>query len=610
MNVVAHVPLQNDLHITEYDAGDVKKNHTDKVTAVGGYNFVDATGTGVERVQGIKCLELSDPDTGVTVVKGFAVGKFLISFWSRSEASEWTLTHTGHDGTTKYYVDGVGVDTVDHVDKSDSNFKIIKRKYVADIRIYDDAIVYAKINKHPKTPTFGFYQTGQAFDVGVAGNALDDTLMIVKRDSATVDDTKPPEEEKQDKSEPRAADLTCRTLTCDQLIVSSHAMYGPLERGSVWLRPFPSGDITQKPDGKTYEWKNTTTYNTSHHGKYIMATNIVTSDATHNISNAFSDSGNFFKTNHPTPGSVFDSLNPLVVTFIAPFEKMTFSHVNFYSHTSTDSGFSLEHMPTHVRMKLTNSDGTEKTTMVRTFQSWTTGYYSRGGYQQIGVFNEELENLADFEYDTLEIQFWNDESTINFGRIQNYFYAPNVFQDIMYIQNAYVLRDDISYRKTSLEHLRDNLLIEREYPSSDDRLKLNEVVIDGATDTLMKIRPQTYDKTRSIGGDEADAVKESGVIAQEVWYDCPELRHLVTVGRRDGESKEEAEGNVEADVEIPEDPRDDPDYSSWGPKPASVNYTGFIAYLIRGFQEQQNVISSLKETNAALEERVAALESQ
>ena len=141
-------------------------------------------------------------------------------------------------------------------------------------------------------------------------------------------------------------------------------------------------------------------------------------------------------------------------------------------------------------------------------------------------------------------------------------------------------------------------------------MKLNEVVIDGATDTLMKIRPQTYDKTRSIGGDEADAVKESGVIAQEVWYDCPELRHLVTVGRRDGESKEEAEGNVEADVEIPEDPRDDPDYSSWGPKPASVNYTGFIAYLIRGFQEQQNVISSLKETNAALEERVAALESQ
>jgi hypothetical protein len=38
---------------------------------------------------------------------------------------------------------------------------------------------------------------------------------------------------------------------------------------------------------------------------------------------------------------------------------------------------------------------------------------------------------------------------------------------------------------------------------------LNEVVVDGATDTLMKIRPQTYDKTRSIGGDEAGALNPS-----------------------------------------------------------------------------------------------------
>ena len=606
MKVVAHVPLQNDLHITEYDGeGNVEKNHTDKVTAVG--TFVDATGTGSERVQGIKCLELDEPDAGVTVTKGITDGSFLISFWSRvDDTSAWTLTHTGYDGEITYHVnDAAVVPPVDHVVKSDSNFKIIKRKYVADIRIYDShgdvEDVYVKINKHPKTPTFGFYQTGQAFDVGVAGNSLDDTLMIVKRDSATVDDAKPPEEEKQDKSEPRAADLTCRTLTCDQLIVSSHAMYGPLERGSVWLRPFPSGDITQKPDGKTYEWKNTTTYNTSHHGKYIMATNIVTSDATHNISNAFSDSGNFFKTNHPTPDSVFDSLNPLVVTFQAPFEKMTFGQIQLYPHTSTDPDFSREHMPTHVRMKLTKSDGTEKTTVDHTYSSWTTGYYGSGFYSQyISRHTSGWDVVDAFEYDTLEIQFWNDEITLNFGRIEYMFYAANVFDDRMYDQNAYDLRDDLSYRKTSLEHLRDNLLIEREYPSSDDRLKLNEVVIDGATDTLMKIRPQTYDKTRSIGGDEADAVKESGVIAQEVWYDCPELRHLVTVGRRDGESKEEAEGNVEADVEIPEDPRDDPDYSSWGPKPASVNYTGFIAYLIRGFQEQQREIQTLKEEIAAL----------
>jgi hypothetical protein len=143
--------------------------------------------------------------------------------------------------------------------------------------------------------------------------------------------------------------------------------------------------------------------------------------------------------------------------------------------------------------------------------------------------------------------------------------------------------------------------------SSDDRLKVNEDAIVGASDALMKLRPQVYDKLRSIGGDESKSMKEAGLIAQEIWYDCPELRHLVTIGRSYGESKEEAEGNVEADVEIPEDPRDDPDYSSWGPKPASVNYTGFIAYLIRGFQEQQELISTMSETLKRQQEEINAL---
>lgn len=138
--------------------------------------------------------------------------------------------------------------------------------------------------------------------------------------------------------------------------------------------------------------------------------------------------------------------------------------------------------------------------------------------------------------------------------------------------------------------------------SSDDRLKFNEIVIDGATDVLMKLRPQIYDKILSIGGSIDDSYVESGLIAQEIWYDCPELRHLVTVGRKPGESKEDAEGNVEAYIDIPEDPQDDPDYTSWGPEPATVNYNGFIAYLIRGFQEQQQEIQALKEEIAILKQ--------
>jgi hypothetical protein len=139
-------------------------------------------------------------------------------------------------------------------------------------------------------------------------------------------------------------------------------------------------------------------------------------------------------------------------------------------------------------------------------------------------------------------------------------------------------------------------------------LKFNEVVIDGATDVLMKLRPQMYDKVRHLGGSIDDSYVESGIIAQEIWYDCPELRHLVRVGRRPGESNEDAEGNVDAAVDIPEDPLDDPDYSSWGPAPASVNYNGFISYLIRGFQEQQQVIATMSDTLKQQQELIAVLQ--
>ena len=79
--------------------------------------------------------------------------------------------------------------------------------------------------------------------------------------------------------------------------------------------------------------------------------------------------------------------------------------------------------------------------------------------------------------------------------------------------------------------------------------------------------------------------KESGLIAQEVYYDAPELRHLVSRG--------------ESDTQLPEiqtsiDPQQDPDYSSWGKDTASVNYIGLIAYLVKA--------------NTELHERVKVLE--
>ena len=65
-----------------------------------------------------------------------------------------------------------------------------------------------------------------------------------------------------------------------------------------------------------------------------------------------------------------------------------------------------------------------------------------------------------------------------------------------------------------------------------------------------------------------------------------------------GSPKLDEEGNI---IPLPEiqtslDPQQDPDYSSWGKEPASVNYIGLIAYLVK--------------ENNALHERVTALEAK
>ena len=88
--------------------------------------------------------------------------------------------------------------------------------------------------------------------------------------------------------------------------------------------------------------------------------------------------------------------------------------------------------------------------------------------------------------------------------------------------------------------------------------------------------------------------KESGLIAQEIYYDAPELRHLIN--RTNNEIDEE--GNTIPLPEIPTsiDPQQDPDYSSWGKGPASVNYIGLIASLVKA--------------NTELHERAKALESK
>ena len=128
--------------------------------------------------------------------------------------------------------------------------------------------------------------------------------------------------------------------------------------------------------------------------------------------------------------------------------------------------------------------------------------------------------------------------------------------------------------------------------TSDDRIKEEEKFIENATDTLLKLRPQTYIKYAPIP--DGSSIKpnfdlsgnfESGLIAQEIYYDAPELRHIVEIEDDKGDKI----------IPSSDDPQKDPDYSDWGDMAAGVDYIQLIPYLIKSNQELHERILKLEE---------------
>ena len=155
--------------------------------------------------------------------------------------------------------------------------------------------------------------------------------------------------------------------------------------------------------------------------------------------------------------------------------------------------------------------------------------------------------------------------------------------------------------------------------NSDDRLKINEELIEDATKTIMKLRPQKYDKYDYLESELNNFIEDEkpvnrtthewGFIAQEVYYECPELRKIVNVPL--GATLIDNNENMNF-----EDIRNDPDYSNWGNEKASLRYNSFIALLTKGFQEQQteintqqNEINTLKTENAKLKSIIDKLKT-
>lgn len=114
--------------------------------------------------------------------------------------------------------------------------------------------------------------------------------------------------------------------------------------------------------------------------------------------------------------------------------------------------------------------------------------------------------------------------------------------------------------------------------SSDDRVKHNETYITNALRTIMKLKPQTYDKCTSLESNTYIEAHESGFIAQDIWYDVPEMKHIVVLAQT-------ANPTPEKPPAPSDDPRDDPDYSAWGSDLSTLNYTQVIPFLTKAVQE-------------------------
>ena len=93
------------------------------------------------------------------------------------------------------------------------------------------------------------------------------------------------------------------------------------------------------------------------------------------------------------------------------------------------------------------------------------------------------------------------------------------------------------------------------------------------------------------------------MIAQDIYYDCPELRHLISLPSDATPAEENPTGS--------DDPKEDPDYDSagWGTESASVSYTQLIPVLVKSNQELHERIVDLESAQVTYDAQIADLEA-
>jgi hypothetical protein len=605
------------------------------------------------RVNLINCLHLTNGSSisfSNTNDKPFSFWAFINNSWTLLMHSTESTTA---DGTT--YIPGILSVTNTSISTIDSE------SWITDLRFYDSTPSFNDINKHPKTPSFGFFQLAHSSNIGIAGNQLDDSLAIFKKDSdssltlanlhahsLTLDGTNILDTI-NNLDLTKTSQLTIATFNSDdsissygQLTTGDTTIYGNITATGNLSLSFDTG-ITGTSYGSitagdtTINGTLSTTGNTTLKGTLTLKNDsnqygsITAGDTTINgtlqvdsrISLKEYDDGNkcalfLNTTTNADPeygiwrnGSTLNisggaitfsavptvSNNTVVVTNSSPtFIKLTVSGTDATTFTATPKVGNNDVAVTNTSATFTNLtlNGSTATTFTATPTvgniAVALSNHTHTGYALSN--NPRLTGTINFQ------DHWN--ITSQYGTFYDYDVSATGYRHDLYFTANSTGGPSIGFRydssTSSIIYIENAQLMS----TSDDRLKTTEKLIENASDTLIKLKPQTYQKKPALD-DDLRTYFESGLIAQEIWYDCPELRHLVHPGK----------GATPADaVPTSDDPSVDPDYSSWGSEPAAVNYIGFIPYLIRGFQESHAEVDALKKENAEMKAKTSSLEAQ
>ena len=202
MTLLAHAPLQKSLTVTTYSSQpDANGIHNVASTAT-----LNTTMTSEDTSTLFESVNVLTPDEKrISDVFAFKLDKTKNVTYSSMPSDANIISFWGYvDNTWNLYVrDPIGYlyksstsTSIDFFVSPAPNFSLQaqgKDTYIADIRFHkiDDvssgiSAIYAMLNKHPKTPSFGFYQLAHSSNIGIVGNQLDDSLVAFKKGS---DDT-------------------------------------------------------------------------------------------------------------------------------------------------------------------------------------------------------------------------------------------------------------------------------------------------------------------------------------------------------------------------------------------------------------------------------------